>query len=652
MVLVRVHPLESPCWFGRYRLTSRIATGGMAEIYAGRKLQADGGFGPMVALKRLLPHLMKDPRVVRMFLNEARITRQIDHPNVVRVLDLGQENGEPYITMELLEGSSFAEVQERAAHQGQRVPLGVTLQVLSEACRGLHAAHRAVDEEGRPLCLVHRDFTPENIHVGVNGAVKVLDFGIAKTQGLNAGTEPGTLKGKFFYMSPEMIAGKEVDHRADLFAAGVMLYEQLCGRRPFTGNTAEEVVRRISEGAPRRPAELDPSVPPALEAICLMALRREPEARFPSLEELIRALESVGGVARLATREEVGAYLGRLFPAEEDPGRQLLRRARQLDPSLPDASTQLVHPRWRPSRKVWGVLIALCLFAGGAAFFLTRPQLSPSQRLKSAAALQDLSGRASLLRPLGNSPTATAEELSQAGQLLLAVAGHEEALELAGHYAARFPMDSRAHLLEARAAIELRLGKRAEAALERASALAPSEVEADLLLSELRERQGDRHGALEALSRAQKKRPGSTELASRRGYLLSQTGQLEPAAEVLESVLSKHFDPTSASELAFVRFRQGQTEEALSLLRRALKREPKLQATHYYLGAVLYRQGDARGAERSYREADRLDPGDPRPLLALCEMQAQTRSPQLEETRKLLASRFPQRTELLAGCQP
>ncbi|MHB8873365.1 MAG: serine/threonine-protein kinase, partial [Myxococcaceae bacterium] len=236
--------LNSPTWFGQYRLTSRLATGGMAEVYVGRHISPDGRFGPMVAVKRLLPHLLSDSMVVRMFLNEARITAQISHPNVVRILDLGPkpgEPGEPYITMELLEGHSFAEVRQREATNGRRVPLGITLRALAEACRGLDAAHRAVDEQGRFLCIVHRDFTPDNIHVGVSGEVKVIDFGIAKAQNWGAGTEPGMLKGKFFYMSPEMIAGKAVDHRADLFAAGVKLYEELCGRRPYTGLTTEEV---------------------------------------------------------------------------------------------------------------------------------------------------------------------------------------------------------------------------------------------------------------------------------------------------------------------------------------------------------------------------------------------------------------------------
>ena len=179
----RLSVSQTSTWFGRYRLTSRIATGGMAEVYLGRMLLPDGRFGPAMAVKRLLPHLIADPAIVRMFLNEADITRQIQHPNVVRILDLGQVHSEPFIAMELLEGHSFAEVRQAAAQGGMRVPLGITLRVLTEACRGLDAAHRAVDTKGRELQIVHRDFTPDNIHVGVNGDGRREGHGMSRQSG-------------------------------------------------------------------------------------------------------------------------------------------------------------------------------------------------------------------------------------------------------------------------------------------------------------------------------------------------------------------------------------------------------------------------------------------------------------------------------------
>jgi serine/threonine protein kinase/tetratricopeptide (TPR) repeat protein len=692
--------LESLTWFGQYRLTSRLATGGMAEVYIGRHISPDGKFGPMVAVKRLMPHLLSDNMVVRMFLNEARITAQINHPNVVRIIDLGPkagESGEPYIAMELLEGHSFAEVRQKAAQNAKRVPLGITLRALAEACRGLDAAHRAVDEEGRFLCIVHRDFTPDNIHVGVLGDVKVIDFGIAKAQNWGAGTEPGMLKGKFFYMSPEMIAGKSVDHRADLFAAGVMLYEQLCGRRPFTGLTTEEVVTRISEGRPKRPTEFDPSVPPALEAICLMALHKDPESRFPSLQEFIAAIESVGGSAQVASKDEMAAYMSQLFPTEKDVTRQTLKKARQADPSLPAARSadealksadavldeRLMSitsqpgvprpvaapaqpepapavappaapalPKKRSLAVPATIAAALLLAAGAGAWWVTRPPaLTPAERLSLAEKDAVLASRADALLPLAKDKRATADDLVKAGELLLAVGAAEPALTLADAAEGRFPKDARAWLFDARASMRLRKGKRAETALDKATLLAPNDVAPDLLYADLRQMQGDLSGALDALGRANAKQPGSVDLAARRGYLLSQAGKLDEAAEVLQGVLAKQHDAASAAELAFVRFRQDQTDEALSLLKKALKKQPQLAVAHYYLGAVLFRQGDAKSAERAYREADRIDPADPRPLTALCQMQALSSAPGLDETRKALSQRFPaDAAALLAQC--
>ena len=654
----------------------------MAEVYLGRHVGSDGKFGPMVAVKRLMPHLVADSAIVQMFLNEARITAQINHPNVVRILDLGHENGEPYIAMELLEGRSFAELRFRAAQLAQRVPLGITLKVLADACRGLDAAHRAVDEQGRFLCIVHRDFTPDNIHVGVSGDIKVIDFGIAKAQNLGTGTEPGTLKGKFFYMSPEMIAGRPVDHRADIFAAGVMLYEQLCGRRPFTGTGPDQVLARIAEGQARRPTEFDPSVPPVLEAICLMTLSREPQKRFASLSEFIHAIESVGGVAQVATREEVGAYVSEMFPAEQDPKRQTLRRARAADPSTPSAKRRTdgagaspatptesgdpqaaaaaaaAPPHPSPARRrrrwPWALGAALISFAagGGLVYWKFSPGSTPTKLLADAQTTSDPSARAKLLESLADDSRTTEAQFKKAGSLLIASGPYEAALKVAERFAARFPLEEAAFLLEAKASLKLRLGKRAQAAIDKAAGLSPMDTEPDVLLADLREAQGDLPGALEAIGRSLKKRPNSTALLARNGYLLSQAGRLDEASEVLVAVLQKKFDPESAAELGFVRLRQKETADAIVWLRRALKKEPRLAKGHYYLAAALNAQGDLKDAEREYREADAIAPGDPAPLSALCEMLARSgHAAEAKDVKQLLASRFPH-DAAVARCAP
>jgi serine/threonine protein kinase/Flp pilus assembly protein TadD len=706
-------------WLGRYRLSARIATGGMAEVYLGRRIDEDGKRGPAVAVKRLLPHLVSDRRIVQMFLNEARITAQVHHPNVVSILELGVENSEPFIAMELLEGRSFAELRAEAAERGQRVPVGVTLRILVEACRGLDAAHRAVDEAGRPLRIVHRDFTPDNIHVGVDGAIKVIDFGIAKAETMGSGTEPGTLKGKFFYMSPEMIVGKTVDHRADIFAAGVMLYEQLCGRRPFTGLNPEEVLTRIAEGRPKPPTAFDPSVPVALEQICLTALHRDPEARFESLQVFIEAIESVGGPAELATPGRVAAYIEQIFPLSSDPKRQALQRARSADPSdsgvhgprlnlelarassgstplpgeqtvalrtgktpppsaksspptktvppsattlPPGAATLPPEPATQPAssgaygssrgwlKAVIAVVLVLAAGGGGVAWWLSRPTTLPAERITAAAALSGGEERRSALKGLEKDERTTAQELARAGALLLEVGEYSAALEIADAFTRRFPKDVEAHLLTARAATELRMGKRAERAIEEATALAPKDLRPVLALAELRERQGDMPGALAALAKAYEKRPKDDQIAPRYGRLLSQSGRLDEAAEVLGAWTKDNSDAEALAELAFVRYRQERVEDAAALLKRALKKSPKLAIAHYYLGAVLFRQGDTAGAERAYREADQLAPNDPRALAARCQMHARSgNEAAAAEVKRELTSRFPSQAEALAA---
>ncbi|MGZ6028344.1 MAG: protein kinase domain-containing protein [Myxococcaceae bacterium] len=676
----------SSSWFGRYRLTSRIATGGMAEVYLGRALQADGRFGPAVAVKRLLPHLTSDAAIVRMFLNEAEITRQIDHPNVVQILDLGHVQSEPFIAMELLEGHSFAELRQTAAQMGRRVPLGITLRVLAEACRGLDAAHRAKDSRGRELQIVHRDFTPDNIHVSVTGEVKVIDFGIAKSAAVPGGTEPGTLKGKFFYMSPEMIAGHDVDHRADLFAAGVMLYEQLCGRRPFTGLNTEEVLNRITEGKPRRPTEFDPSVPLALELVCLTALSKDPTRRFPSLHEFIAAIEAVGGPARVATPDELAAYVSAIFPAEEDPKRIALRRARLADPSTPTRSPDataldLLPPREesRPPRrmekpaappawKLWvdrarktvlraevlGPLALVVVVVAGVIAFATRPERTVADRLQLAEKAATPAQRMHELAALAEDPSATEAELRRAGELALQSPDLEGALAVTQAFARRFPKSLEAALQEARACVGLRLGKRADAAIDRAIGLAPDDPRPDLLRAYLRRLQGDAPGMLDALTSASRKAPNDREIAVRRGELLSQAGRLDEASGVLNAVLRHRFHPGAAAELGFVKLRQNQSADAMRLLKAALARSPNLAKAHYYLGAALAQAGDVSGAEAEYRTADRLAPSDPRPLGALCAVLAQNRrEAEAAALRKELADRFPEQApRYIAECKP
>jgi tetratricopeptide (TPR) repeat protein len=670
-------PLNS---LGRYRLTSRIATGGMAEVFLARAVDALGAEGPAVAVKRLLPHLARDANVVRMFLNEARITAQIRHPNVVRVIELGQHGSEPFIAMELLEGRTWAELRQRAADGGRRMPLGVALCILTQACRGLDAAHKATSDDGRPLALVHRDFTPDNIHVGTSGQVKVIDFGIAKTASLSAGTEPGTLKGKYFYMSPELILAKPVDHRADVFAAGVMLYEQLCGRRPFTGTSVEEVVAKIASGKPTPPTQHDPSVSTALEALCLTALHRNPDARFPSLEAFADAIEALGGEATVASPAEVAAYVAALFPPAAPSGAQPAPAPRPSAPRArwensldaltgspantgagafpprapappPQPPPSALVPRRRRPRWRLGAAVGVVGLLVGAALALRHPEPAPEALLERAAVAAPAE-RVQLLVRAASAAEATVPQLERAAALLLEAQAPEAALRAVDAWLARAPQSVEARLLEARAATDARLGKRAEAAIAEASRLAPQDWRSDAALARLRERQGDAAGALAAWARAAEKPGSAPEALARQGYWLSQAGRLDEAEQALTRSLRGRADAVASAELGFVKYRKGRADEALRLLRGAVKDAPESMVARYYLGAVLAQRGDLRGARESYDAADALAKDDPRPLSARCELEVLSGdAATLDAVKARLRERFPKdAAALIARC--
>jgi serine/threonine-protein kinase len=284
-------PLElaSPTVIGRYALYGAIGQGGMATVHLGRLVGAEG-FGRTVAIKRLRPHCAADPAAVLAFLDEAWLATRIRHPNVVSTLDVVTERGEAFLVMDYVDGESLALLLKRSREAG--VPTAVAVAIVAGALRGLRAAHDAVSESGEPLSIVHRDFSPQNILVGVDGIPRVLDFGIAKAIGRRQTTRNGELKGKLAYMSPEQLTGIGVTHRTDLFAAGIVLWELLARRRLFRGDHEGETVTRTLLAPVPPPSSVSPSSPPELDAVVMRALEREPSKRFATAGEMIVALEN------------------------------------------------------------------------------------------------------------------------------------------------------------------------------------------------------------------------------------------------------------------------------------------------------------------------------------------------------------------------
>src|SRR5258708_1404729 len=246
----------------RYELLCPIASGGMATVWLAR-LRGKRGFEKLFAVKTIRTELVEDARFQEMFLDEARIASSIQHPNVAQILDLGEQRDVLFIVMEWVDGDSLAKIRRLVSRRGSKMPVALALRILADACAGLHAAHELRDDAGQPLGIVHRDVSPQNILVGTSGAVKVIDFGIAKAQNRQQGeTRTGVVKGKVQYMAPEQVKkGRTVDRRADVWALGVCLHELVAGRPPNDGDDDVEVIRKLmSDEAPERAAGLPEAI--------------------------------------------------------------------------------------------------------------------------------------------------------------------------------------------------------------------------------------------------------------------------------------------------------------------------------------------------------------------------------------------------------
>jgi serine/threonine protein kinase len=289
---------------GKYQLIKRLATGGMAEVFWA-KASGPMGFEKNLVIKRILPHLAQDPRFVEMFLSEAKLAAQLSHPNVVHIFDFGEFEGTYYLAMEYIDGPNLRTLSRRAREAGVRLPPAYCAKIIAQACEGLAFAHDFSSlETGDPLHLIHRDVSPDNILLSRQGAVKVVDFGIAKAANQEHRTQTGLVKGKIAYMPPEQIRGQVLDRRVDVYALGVVLYEMFTGAKPFNATTDLSMMQAIVS-EPMVPAtSRRPDLPRALSQILERALKKEREQRYPDCRTFQMELERF----IVSTGESVGAW--------------------------------------------------------------------------------------------------------------------------------------------------------------------------------------------------------------------------------------------------------------------------------------------------------------------------------------------------------
>ncbi|NCG21100.1 MAG: PhnD/SsuA/transferrin family substrate-binding protein [Rhodobacterales bacterium] len=269
----------NPKQVGKYHLVQRLAIGGMAEVFLACE-KADLGLERLLVIKRILPHLAQDTTFVEMFLNEARVAARIQHPNVVQIYELGESGGFPFIAMEYMAGSTLKELIQAATATDRKLPVGVVLHLICQACAGAHAAHELKDPTGSAYGLVHRDLTPHNLMVTDSGHVRLLDFGIAKASQGTDMTRTGMLKGKISYMSPEQCRQEELDRRSDIFALGIVAWELMAGHKPFRGQSELATMQAIVGGSVPSLREARSNIPESVSAAIHRALAARPQDRY------------------------------------------------------------------------------------------------------------------------------------------------------------------------------------------------------------------------------------------------------------------------------------------------------------------------------------------------------------------------------------
>jgi hypothetical protein len=319
---IRPELLRAGTRLGRYEIVMPVAFGGMARVWAARLVGVDG-FRRLVALKTMLPHLAREEEIAKLFRDEAVLAARVHHPNVCAALELGVVDEVTYLALEWIDGEPLMKLLRPGDHYAP-FEAAVAVRIVRDACLGIHAAHEAVDDDGRPLGTIHRDLTPHNVMVNLEGQAKVVDFGVARSSiQSHDTTAAGQLRGKLAYMPPEQISGQPIDRRVDVFALGCMLYEAVVGARAFQGPTEPAVMQAIMRGEYTPPSRARAGVPAALDGIIAKALATDPDKRFRSADALADALDAFSHSHGEASPRDVGDAV-----SVRGGGSIVLRRAR------------------------------------------------------------------------------------------------------------------------------------------------------------------------------------------------------------------------------------------------------------------------------------------------------------------------------------
>ena len=322
--------MRQPVPFGKYLLLDRISVGGMAEVFKAKSYGVEG-FEKIIAIKRILPTMGEDRDFIKMFIDEAKIAGQLAHANICQIFELGRIDGSHFIAMEYIWGKDLLQIQNRVRKIKQQIPIPMACFAIAKVLEGLDYAHRKRDAHGRPLEIVHRDCSPQNVLVSYEGEVKVIDFGIAKATSRNSRTMAGVLKGKFGYMSPEQVRGLPLDRRSDIFALGTMLYECLTGERLFMGETDFSTLEKVRNVDIRPPRELNPQIPESVEKVILKALAKDVDDRYQWCGEMLADLQQyLMSQDVVFTAKTLSSWLKEIFAQEIDRERAQLEQYKRV----------------------------------------------------------------------------------------------------------------------------------------------------------------------------------------------------------------------------------------------------------------------------------------------------------------------------------
>lgn len=316
---------ENPSIFGKYLILGLIAKGGMAEVYKARRMTDSS----LIALKCMRQRLAKEQKYVDMFLAEGKLASMLRHPNIVETYEGGRYRGTCFFTMEYICGKDLNHILRKVQLNEQRIPVPVSLYIISKVARGLNYAHNLKDEEGKSLNIVNRDVSPSNIRIAYEGNVKIIDFGIAKTKARFT-SEIGTLKGKFSYMSPEQIRGLPLDGRTDIFSLGIILYEMLTMERLFKGESETVLMDKVRKCEVNPPSSINRRITPELDALVMKALAREREDRYQTGEAFAEDLEKLLEPYRF-NPQELSDLMKRLFPEEYNSELEFINIVSQMN---------------------------------------------------------------------------------------------------------------------------------------------------------------------------------------------------------------------------------------------------------------------------------------------------------------------------------